>query len=233
MSDQEKIVRLVQHGTELVDSTTKYLSTLPHPIECLEELISVVAVTCSLLESVSSNLPRFLTSNVGPSVSFLGPLCEDVGKGFCELEKKIEESKNLKVFEPNDVGLVRIPRNAWILVMSGDSNAQALRQRLFVGKYRVRVLNEAIAWFGLYHTAVNRGLKGAEVEEFRALNASLADAVALFVQFEKEELKALKTPEAPLKRGKFSIFSCASTKSEASTSFSSSRFTFPPKKKSA
>ena len=47
-------IHLLAHlGTTLVQNTTKYLSTLPHPIECLEELVAVVAVTSNLLASLN------------------------------------------------------------------------------------------------------------------------------------------------------------------------------------
>jgi hypothetical protein len=45
-----------QTGQLLVTNTTKYLSTLPHPIEIIEELVAVCAVTSSLLNTLSSAL---------------------------------------------------------------------------------------------------------------------------------------------------------------------------------
>ena len=131
---------LIAHlGTALVANTTKYLSTLPHPIECLEELVSVVAVTSNLLTSLNASLLRFpaLAASLSPKHSFIGPLCDDVKRAFRELEEKVLEAKGLRLFEPNDVGLVRLPRNAWVLVMRGEHRAASLRSRLYVEKYRV------------------------------------------------------------------------------------------------
>ena len=54
-----QLLLLANLGTASVTNTTKYLSTLPHPIETLEELISVVAVTANLLTSLSASLKRF------------------------------------------------------------------------------------------------------------------------------------------------------------------------------
>jgi hypothetical protein len=52
--------------------------------------------------------------------------------------------------EPNDVGLVRLPKNAWCLVIKGEHRAAYLRSRLYVEKYRVRVLIDAVCWVGLH-----------------------------------------------------------------------------------
>jgi hypothetical protein len=94
---------------------------------------------------------------LSPKYSFIGPLCEDVKKAFKELEDRVVEAKDLKIFEPNDVGLVRLPRNAWVLVMRGEQKAASLRSRLYVKKYRVRVLIEAVCWVGLDRKGWTRG----------------------------------------------------------------------------
>ena len=171
MSDQENMARLANKGTTLVDDTIKYLSTLPHQIEMLEELIAVTSVTCTLVEVTT--LSRFVTFRSDISKTFLMPLCNDIGEALRMLEEKIQQCRRLKVSEPNEVGLVRLPQCAWNLVMGGESRAQALRSRLYVEKYRVRVLVEAVAWHGLKHTAHSQELKQPEVEEFRSLNVFL------------------------------------------------------------
>lgn len=171
MSDQENMARLAKKGTTLVDDTIKYLSTLPHQIEMLEELIAVTSVTCTLVEVTT--LSRFVTFRSDISKTFLMPLCNDIGEALRMLEEKIQQCRRLKVSEPNEVGLVRLPQCAWNLVMGGESRAQALRSRLYVEKYRVRVLVEAVAWHGLKHTAHSQELKQPEVEEFRSLNVFL------------------------------------------------------------
>ena len=162
MSDQENMARLANKGTTLVDDTIKYLSTLPHQIEMLEELIAVTSVTCTLVEVTT--LSRFVTFRSDISKTFLMPLCNDIGEALRMLEEKIQQCRRLKVSEPNEVGLVRLPQCAWNLVMGGESRAQALRSRLYVEKYRVRVLVEAVAWHGLKHTAHSQELKQPEVE---------------------------------------------------------------------
>lgn len=173
MSDQENLARLAENGTTLVTNTIEYLSTLPHQIEILEELIAVTSVTCNLIKSFSTTLSRFDTVRFDISKSFLTPLCNDIGEVLQMLEEKIQECKWLKVFEPNEVGLVRNPQWAWNLVMGGESKAQALRSRLYVEKYKVRVLIEAVTWYCLKHTAHSRELSELEVEEFRALSVLL------------------------------------------------------------
>jgi hypothetical protein len=54
---------LTKHTSEaghlLVTNITKYLSTLPHPIEIVEELVAVYTVTSSLLNTLSNALHFF------------------------------------------------------------------------------------------------------------------------------------------------------------------------------
>lgn len=76
----------------------------------------------------------------------------------------------MKVFEPNDVGLVRVPRCAWTLVLGTEAKVAALRSRLYVEKYRVRVLIEAVTWQGL-RTLQTRSAR--ENEELRGLQKML------------------------------------------------------------
>jgi hypothetical protein len=99
-----------QTGQLLVTKITKYLSTLPHPIEIVEELVAVCAVTSSLLNTLSSALHFFRPLTLSPNHSFVGPLCHDFCFAFKQLEEKVDEARRMKVFEPNDVGLVRLPR---------------------------------------------------------------------------------------------------------------------------
>ncbi len=65
------------------------------------------------------------------------------------LGSKVDEARRMRVFEPNDVGLVRLPRSAWVLVMGTEAKTTALRSRLYVEKYRVRVLIETVCYVGL------------------------------------------------------------------------------------
>ncbi len=186
-----QILAVSHLGTSLVTNTTKYLSTLPHPIEILEELIAVVAVTSNLLTSLNSALSRFpcLAASLSPRCSFVGPLCEDVKKAFKELEERIVEAKGLRVFEPNDVGLVRLPRNAWVLVMRGEQRAASLRSRLYVEKYRVRVLIEAVCWVGLNGKG---GLSEQEVQELSVLRNMLPLIAERLVGVQKDYVPRLK-----------------------------------------
>jgi hypothetical protein len=185
-------IHLLAHlGTTLVQNTTKYLSTLPHPIECLEELVAVVAVTSNLLTSLNSTLLRFpsLAGVLSPKYSFIGPLCEDIRKAFRELEERVLEAKGLRIFEPNDVGLVRLPRNAWVLVMRGEQRAASLRSRLYVEKYRVRVLIEAVCWVGLNGKG---GLSEQETGELRALKGMLPLVAERLVGVQRDYVPRLK-----------------------------------------
>jgi hypothetical protein len=187
----DQLIFIAQLGTALVTNTTKYLSTLPHPIETLEELVSVVAVTSNLLTSLNSTLNRFpsLAASLSPKYSFIGPLCEDVKKAFRELEERVLEAKGLRIFEPNDVGLVRLPRNAWVLVMRGEQRAASLRSRLYVEKYRVRVLIEAVCWVGLNGKT---GLSEHEVKELRSLRNMLPLIAERLVGVQKDYVPRLK-----------------------------------------
>jgi hypothetical protein len=193
MDPLAQILAVAQLGTALVTDTTKYLSTLPHPIEVLEELVAVIAVTSNLLTSLNSALLRFptLSASLSPECSFVGPLCEDVKKAFRDLEERVGEARQLRIFEPNDVGLVRLPRNAWVLVMRGEQRAASLRSRLYVEKYRVRVLIEAVCWVGLNRKA---GLSEVEVQELNVLKNMLPLVAERLVGLQKDYVPRLKAP---------------------------------------
>jgi hypothetical protein len=186
----DQLVLIAQLGTVLVTNTTKYLSTLPHPIEVLEELVAVVSVTSNLLTSLNCTLQRFPSlARLSPKHSFVGPLCEDVKKAFRELEERVLEAKGMRIFEPNDVGLVRLPRNAWVLVMRGEQRAASLRSRLYVEKYRVRVLIEAICWVGLSGKA---GLSEQEMLELKNLKNMLPLVAERLVGVQRDYVPRLK-----------------------------------------
>ncbi|KAG4428718.1 hypothetical protein IFR05_015797 [Cadophora sp. M221] len=165
---QTDLLTVSRSGTTLVTNITKYLSTLPHPIEIVEELVAVCAVTASLLLSLNSALARFPHLNLSSTHSFIAPLCHDILFAFKLLADRVQESKRLRVFEPNSVGLVRLPRSAWILVLGTEAKVAALRSRLYVEKYRVRVLIEAVTWEGLRALGVGRRSKREE-DELRSL----------------------------------------------------------------
>ncbi|PVH85650.1 hypothetical protein DL98DRAFT_511237 [Cadophora sp. DSE1049] len=167
---QPDLISVSRNGTTLVTNITKYLSTLPHPIEIVEELVAVCAVTSSLLTSLNSTLLRFPHLNLSATKSFIAPLCHDILFAFKLLGDRVQEAKRMRVFEPNDVGLVRLPRCAWTLVLGTEAKVAALRSRLYVEKYRVRVLIEAVAYEGL------RGLEGKsrrEEDELKSLRRML------------------------------------------------------------
>jgi hypothetical protein len=172
-----------------VANTTKYLSTLPHPIECLEELVAVVAVTSNLLTSLNSTLLGFPSLALSPKYSFIGPLCEDLKSAFRGLEETVLEAKRLRIFEPNDVGLVRLPPDACALVMRGEQRAASLRSRLYVEKYRVRVLIEAVCWVGLNG---KRGLTEQEVMELKGLRGMLPLIFETLVGVQRDYVPRLK-----------------------------------------
>jgi hypothetical protein len=108
-----------QTGHVLLTNITKYLSTLPNPIEIVEELVAVCAVNSSLLDTLNSAL-YFFHLTLSPEHSFVGPLCYDVCFAFKQLEEKVNEARRMKVFELNDVGLVRLPRAAWVLKIEAN-----------------------------------------------------------------------------------------------------------------
>jgi hypothetical protein len=47
------------------------------------------------------------------------------------------------------VGLVRVPRYAWLFVMGTEAKMAGLMSRLYVEKYKTRVFIEAVCWKGL------------------------------------------------------------------------------------
>lgn len=167
---QPDLISVSRNGTTLVTNITKYLSTLPHPIEVVEELVAVCAVTSSLLTSLNSTLLRFPHLNLSATKSFIAPLCHDILFAFKLLGDRVQEAKRMRVFEPNDVGLVRLPRCAWTLVLGTEAKVAALRSRLYVEKYRVRVLIEAVAYEGL---RCLEGKSRREEDELRSLRRML------------------------------------------------------------
>lgn len=134
--------------TQLVDYITKYLSTLSQPIDVIEELIAVISVTSNLLTTLASTIARFRSTTTLGS-PFVKLLCRDISIGLSMFAQKINEAQRLGVFEINNIGLVRVPRNAWAYVMGGELRMAQFRSRLYVEKYRVRVLIDAVAWQGL------------------------------------------------------------------------------------
>lgn len=165
-----ELLHVAQKGTQLVTGITKYFSTLPHPIEIVEELVAVVAVTSSLLTALDHALSRFPHLALSRSKSFIAPLCHDVLFAFMLLGSKVDEAKRMKIFEPNDVGLVRLPKSAWVLVVGSEPKVAALRSRLYIEKYRVRVLIETVCFVGLKKLSFRRQ---KEEEELRALKAMM------------------------------------------------------------
>ncbi len=140
------------HGTRMIQRITAFLSTLPHPIEPIEELVSVCSVTCSLLVSLDAAIPTpgtAKTTTTPPLQAkpqpFVRPLTRDILYAFTLLESLVVQAMQRKVFLPNETGLVRLPRVAWGLVCGGRE--QELRSRCYVEKFRVRVLIDAAVWY--------------------------------------------------------------------------------------
>ena len=154
-------------------SITEYLSNLPHPIEIVEELVAVCAVISSLLNTLSSALHFFQPLTLSPKHSFISLLCHDVCFAFKQLEEKVDEARRMKVFEPNDVGLVRLPRVAWVLVMGTEGKMKELRGRLYMEKYRVRALIDAVCWEALKKLKRESGLNEKQEGDLRALGRTL------------------------------------------------------------
>jgi hypothetical protein len=136
-------------GTALVSSITQYLSTLPTPVDVLEDLASTVSVTSSLLTSLELTIVQYRLPFTA-YLPFIQPLCSDISAAFEELKVKFEEAREKGVFGLNERGLVRTPRFVWADVVGGTpGKAGVMRRRLCVEKYRVRVLIDAVRYKGL------------------------------------------------------------------------------------
>ena len=70
-------------------------------------------------------------------------------KVFKELKERVIEVKWLRVFKLNNIGLVRLLKNAWYLITKGEYKAASLRSRLYIKKYRVRILINTVYWVSL------------------------------------------------------------------------------------
>lgn len=198
--DANPILAVADKGTSLVTATTKYMSTLPQQIEVVEELVSVSAVTSSLLTSLDAAISRFPALNLSPTSSFIAPLCTDISRAFSELEMKVEDAKTMKAFEKNEVGLVRTPRFAWFAICGGEREAGRLRSRLYVEKYRVRVLVDAVTWEGLkqLRQTIPLGKLPPKVEsEYEVLRNMLPLLAERLVGVQKDYTPRLKGESAP------------------------------------
>jgi hypothetical protein len=169
------LLLVANKGVLLVTAITKYLSTLPHPIEIVEELVAVCAVTSTLLTSLQTTIERFPHLKISRTHSFVAPLCRDVLFAFKLLGSKVEEARRMRLFEPNDVGLVRLPRAAWTLVMGTEVKVAALRSRLYVEKYRVRVLIEAVSWAGLASSVMRNDKQDEELRQLQKMLPLIAE----------------------------------------------------------
>lgn len=191
------ILAVADKGTSLVMATTKYMSTLPQQIEVVEELVSVAAVTASLLISLDAAICRFPSLCLSSTNSFIAPLCTDISRAFSELEMKVEDAKTMKVFEKNEVGLVRTPRFAWFAICGGEREAGRLRSRLYVEKYRVRVLVDAVTWEGFRQLRQVAALPPKMESEYEVLRNMLPLLAERLVGVQKDYTPRLKGETAP------------------------------------
>ena len=79
-------------GNRLVSSITHYLSTIPTPVDILEDLASIVAVTASLLMSLDCAVLQYPPFSMD-RMPFVRPLCLDILAAFKELDTKVEEAR--------------------------------------------------------------------------------------------------------------------------------------------
>jgi hypothetical protein len=142
------LLSVARSGTLLVERITHYLSTIPTPVDILEDLASIVGVTAALLGSLDHAILKYPLP-AADKLPFVPLLCFDVELAFEQLQTHFNTARKEKVFEPNEKGLVRTPRFAWFEIMGGEGKAAGLRSRLCVEKYRVRVLIDAVRYKGL------------------------------------------------------------------------------------
>ena len=79
----------------------------------------------------------------------------------------------MKVFESNNVGLVRLLRVAWVLIIGTEGKIKELRSRLYMEKYRVRALIDAVYWKALKKLKRESGLNEKQEGDLRALGRTL------------------------------------------------------------
>ncbi|KAF8862769.1 hypothetical protein BDZ45DRAFT_670911 [Acephala macrosclerotiorum] len=191
------LLTVINSATQFISQSTSYLSTLPHPIEPLEELISVIGVASSLLSSLQTVIDRFPELEFSAIYSFLNPLTQDILYAISQLAGRVEDAKRSKVFQPNDVGLVRLPRNAWILINGTEAKAASLRSRLYVEKYRVRVLIDAINWYGLRSLDMRNAEEEMEYQDLRNKLGFTAERLVGIWRDYAPRLKALENGQNP------------------------------------
>jgi hypothetical protein len=86
MAKSSKLLSLAKAGTSLVASTSIKISSIP----TIKELISAVAVTSTLLQTLDSTLETY-SGTVFCDAGFIGPLCEVILGVFEEAKGVVEE----------------------------------------------------------------------------------------------------------------------------------------------
>ena len=98
----------------------------------------------------------------------------------------------MKVFEPNNVGLVRLLRVAWVLIIGTEGKIKELRSRLYMEKYRVRALIDAVYWKALKKLKRESGLNEKQEGDLRALGRTLPLLVERLVGIQKDYVPRLR-----------------------------------------
>ncbi|KUJ14138.1 uncharacterized protein LY89DRAFT_130376 [Mollisia scopiformis] len=131
--------------TKFVDTCTAYLSTLPHRIEPVEELVAVISVIGSLFFTLTAQINRFPRLHLLSTYSLLA---EDILHAISLVENRVNQAKHLRLFEPTD-DEEWSPYESWFSCNGSEVAADRLWRHMCVEKSRVRVLIDAVTWVGL------------------------------------------------------------------------------------
>jgi hypothetical protein len=96
-------------------------------------------------------------------------------KAFKELKERVIEAKGLRVFEPNNMGLVWLLENTWYLIIKSEHTAASIRSRLYIKKYRVRVLIYMVYWVSLNRKEYLREEEKGELKGLRDMSLLITE----------------------------------------------------------
>lgn len=144
---ENKLLLLVKSGSTLLSSISTYPSTTSHSLDVVEELMSIVAVTSTLLIALNSSLDQYLPAGQ-LDTPFVGPLYDEVAAGFEQLKKKVDKARE-KNSGSIEKSLEWKPLVVGVEALGGLLEVGKLRKMLMEGRRKVGVLVEGVKLMGL------------------------------------------------------------------------------------
>jgi hypothetical protein len=137
---ETKLLTVAKQGSLLVSFISTYPSGTTERANVAEGLMSIVAVTSSLLLTLNSTLEQYFPSAT-PYQPFIAPLCKEISNALEELQGKVDEAKE------KTAAMCEEKRTEWEGLLIGVGE---LGKRLEKGKRKVQVLIEGARLKGLH-----------------------------------------------------------------------------------